>query len=701
MDTCFVQKKIKALQDKLSDRFLYCEPFNLKEDYELIVKELEFYKKIKSVNGKFMSLGCNCFNLVSGCKLEIFLEYVRKMKEIFDSFELLGQKLPNTMKKLGIDLNDLSTICKSKLYLSTQIDIDFLVIYLKFIEKIRENENCNLDGFLHDRKQLENSLVLKVNGILDENVINFRENYKKYAEELKNIIKQRKKIDKNLLEMLVGAFPCLMVNIRDLGEYIPLDANIFDLVIIDEASQVSLAQAFPAIIRGKKIVVLGDEKQFGNVKSHNASIEVNDYLFNKVRAAFGEDIKYCENDLKEILLGKIEKFNVKNSILSFIKNIANYECSFKKHFRGYMEIMGYSNKFFYKNKLEIMKIRGKSIGDVIEFIKVDPGAGNEGLKNSNRAEAEYILGEIKRLKDSGFKGTVGVITPFTDQQKLIYNMLFDSGDWRGLRDSLKLKVMTFDSCQGEERDIIYYSLVERPDEETLKQIFPVDLNKINIEENGNLKAQRLNVGLSRAKESVRFVISKDVDSFKGEIGNVLKHFEKYLSTPDNFGTIAGTDLKSPMEKAVYNYIVQTEFYHNNKDRLEIIPRFDVWRYIKQLAPYIGVPYYRIDFLLKLKDGEKEDFIIIEYDGFEYFLTHDFFYYYESNNVNEFKYERSYVENDIELQKTLEMYGYKFIRVNKFNLGKNPVEKLNSRLERVVKNPGDSILNEVNEIYEKV
>lgn len=48
------------------------------------------------------------------------------------------------------------------------------------------------------------------------------------------------------------AFPCLIVGIRELGEFLPLAPNLFDVVVIDEASQVSIAQAFPAIIRGKK-----------------------------------------------------------------------------------------------------------------------------------------------------------------------------------------------------------------------------------------------------------------------------------------------------------------------------------------------------------------------------------------------------------------------------------------------------------------
>ena len=55
----------------------------------------------------------------------------------------------------------------------------------------------------------------------------------------------------------------------------PLEQGLFDLVVIDEASQVSIAQAFPAFVRAKKLVVLGDRRQFSNVKTTNASREIN------------------------------------------------------------------------------------------------------------------------------------------------------------------------------------------------------------------------------------------------------------------------------------------------------------------------------------------------------------------------------------------------------------------------------------------
>ena len=69
----------------------------------------------------------------------------------------------------------------------------------------------------------------------------------------------------------------LIAGIRDYADYIPLESDLIDLVIIDEASQVSI-KAFPAILRAKKILVMG-AKQFSNIKSNQAKNETNnEYL---------------------------------------------------------------------------------------------------------------------------------------------------------------------------------------------------------------------------------------------------------------------------------------------------------------------------------------------------------------------------------------------------------------------------------------
>lgn len=217
-----------------------------------------------------------------------------------------------------------------------------------------------------------------------------------------------------------------------------MEANLFDVVIIDEASQVSIAQAFPAIIRGKKTVVLGDSKQFANVKSNNASTKVNNVLFNRVGDTFKKDIVNRSESERESLELKIENFNIKNSILDFMKNIPNYESSLKKHFRGYIELISYFNKNFYQDSLQVMKMRGVSLSEVLQFHVIQADPRKERLKNTNTDEINYILKEFDRLKQAKYQGTVGIITPFTNQQKLLTSRILASKDWEDYMDKFHL-----------------------------------------------------------------------------------------------------------------------------------------------------------------------------------------------------------------------------------------------------------------------
>jgi len=86
----------------------------------------------------------------------------------------------------------------------------------------------------------------------------------------------------------------------------------------------------------------------------------------------------------------------------------------------------------------------------------------------------------------------------------------------------------------------------------------------------------------------------------------------------------------------------------------------------------------VDFLLTYTDECKKLYnIIIEYDGFE-------FHFKEHDSVNKSNYEQYRTDQDIYREKVLESYGYNFLRINRFNIGKEPVKKINQLLATVVK-----------------
>ena len=132
------------------------------------------------------------------------------------------------------------------------------------------------------------------------------------------------------------------------------------------------------------------------------------------------------------------------------------------------------------------------------------------LSNSNSKEVDFIVGELKKLKDAKASISVGIITPHTNQQKLLIEAISRLPERDYFFNELKLKIMTFDTCQGEERDLIFYSMVATHEVDRLWGVFIKDLANVDLEEEGRIKAQRLNVGFSRAKECVHFVLSKDL-----------------------------------------------------------------------------------------------------------------------------------------------------------------------------------------------
>jgi very-short-patch-repair endonuclease len=137
-----------------------------------------------------------------------------------------------------------------------------------------------------------------------------------------------------------------------------------------------------------------------------------------------------------------------------------------------------------------------------------------------------------------------------------------------------------------------------------------------------------------------------------------------------------------MEAQVLHWLRNTAFYQTNSEQLEIVPQFPIGDYLKQLDPYYEHPRYRVDFLLLYESptGKKIP-IIIEYDGFrEHFKT--------GVQIDSSNYEYYYREEDVERQFVLESYGYNFLRVNRFNLGRDPLQTLSDRLFGLVAQKSD-------------
>lgn len=671
----FKRSEIKQLEIALNSELEWERSVSFSQDIQLLENLVTCISRIKQKlrqsdrgEDQFLAL----YNLFSNPNCPN-TELLDELSPVSDVIGLDSDVLKPVLNELGVDLSFDGTQ-KQK---SIQASLETLNLLYEYEQSeqnhIRTFEKIPDIDYSGACSQMEELQTTKMTNLIDKRVLDFAENNRNTAQTLKKIIAKKQKFPRDEFEKVKEAFPCIIAGIRDYAEYIPLEKELFDLVIIDEASQVSIAQAFPAILRAKKILVLGDNKQFSNVKTSNASNVVNHRYMNDIRASF---LSHIANDTAK--LERVQQFNIKTSILEFFDFVSNYSVMLKKHFRGYRELISFSSRWFYDGNLQAIKIRGKSIDDVIKFtlLEHDDKIELPEKANTNPLETEFIIKELEELVEGENLSSVGIITPFTNQQKFIANEISKSDYADEIYEKLKLKVMTFDTCQGEERDIIFYSMVASAVSDRTNYIFASDL-KTESDDEKKIRLQRLNVGFSRAKECMHFVVSKPIEDFNGSIGTALKHYQRQLEKGKQQPSEQDVDPSSPMEKKVLEWIKDTSFFQNNQEHIELHAQFPIGDYLKQLDQGYSHPKYRCDFLLQYTKEGKTINIIIEYDGFkEHFTNWD--------DVNELNYHSYYKASDVEREKILESYGYKFVRINRFNLGADPVVTLSDRLDNLVK-----------------
>lgn len=559
--------------------------------------------------------------------------------------------------------------------LDLQHDVPTGRLQLQIAEFIRLNDQLSTQfdsiprvNFVAEKTRLETLNTARLAHQLDTRFLNFVENNRATAQALGGVIKQRAQFPVDQFKTLREAFPCVIAGIRELGEFVPMKQEVFDLLIIDEGSQVSVAQAMPAMLRAKQVVIFGDRKQFSNVKSHNASNMTNASYLADLQDYFRQNVSTAADKLE-----RLQRFDVKRSVLEFVELVANHTEMLRKHFRGYPELISYSSKHFYDGSLQAIKVRPVPLEEVFNFEVLEHDQRTEPKRNTNSMEAERIIEILVELSEAADPPSVAIITPHTEQVALLSSMISRHANSEIFEGKLRLKVFSFDTCQGEERDIIIYSMVATRERDVLNYIFPVQLG-VNEDENDTLKAQRLNVGFSRAKEGMIFVLSKPPEEFKGTIGHALMHFKRFL-TERTVAEEGDTDPNSPMEKRLLGWLKATPFFQQESERIELIAQFPIGEYLRQLDPTYRHPAYKTDFLLRHMGDELTN-VIIEYDGFEH-------HFVSKEKVSAATYDRYYKPEDVERQFVLESYGYRFLRVNRFNLGQDPVVTLDARLREVV------------------
>lgn len=603
--------------------------------------------------------------------------------EELNSLKLFAERYSKIIEKSEVDSKTIDGI---KRFFKFNDCNSLLFKYIKLFENLIAVENYELPN----QNQIETYyefLERNLENINDSRLKNLN-NYIGDISRIETTLKAGKRLKKQEAEVLLKNISCILSEPELVSQYFPMEEDLIDILIIDEASQVSIAESISLMLRAKQVVVLGDELQYGAIGAVNVNKDYSSKYFrailenyeNEYHATIDEEKKkqYIEEISKDVDdddIGNetiftpeegtkdwLKTFNIRTSTLNFAKALRNYSISLDTHFRSFPEIIDYSNEFFYKKcqiPLIVNRIRTKPIKEVLRFIKVET-KGNSG-NNLNFDEIEAIKNDLNNLISNGYKGTVGIITSFREQKQQMEKVLSkEMANYYKLQRDHKLSIWFVADVQGEERDTVYYSFVEdkKLGNGSLKSIYPVpgqvadDIHKF--------KMQRLNVGFSRAKDTMVFVHSMPLNDYSDtRLGDALKHYKNLLDqTVDNYiedESIFGSEA----EKNLYSMIINTEFYKKNIENIKIIAQFPIGMYIKENYKR-NIPNYRVDFLLTLSHGGKEQSLILEYDGLEYHTKNP-------EIVNEYNFSQEYLEYDIQRQFELESYGYRFLRINKFNL----------------------------------
>jgi len=380
--------------------------------------------------------------------------------------------------------------------------------------------------------------------------------------------------------------PCMLMSPLSIAQYLPADHELFDLVIFDEASQISPWDAVGSIARGKQVVVAGDPRQMPPTSFFNRSTNA------------GED------DTNEDL----------ESILDECIGAGVPQHSLTWHYRSRHEsLITFSNYHYYGGSL-ITFPAADTRPSMVSWRKVDgiyaPGKGGR----INQAEAKSIVGEVvQRLTDPDFVASgqsIGIITLNAEQQKLVDDLLDQAQ-----RDTPQIEpffepglaepvvVKNLETMQGDERDLIILGIGFGPTEPNATTM-SMNFGPLNRE--GGWR--RLNVALTRARREMMVFTSFesamiDLNRTSAQAVHDLRHFIEFAQrgptaiTSAVHGSVG--DYESPFEQFVAEGL-----------------RLKGWETHAQ----IGVSHFRIDLGVVHPDRPGDYLVGVECDGATYHST---------------------------------------------------------------------------------
>jgi len=367
-----------------------------------------------------------------------------------------------------------------------------------------------------------------------------------------------------------GGVPCWIMPHWRIAEALPPVLGDFDLVIIDEASQ-SDAWAIPALLRGKQVLIVGDDKQVGPPVSFLREEQANQ-LINRLK----------DNDVPSDICRNLHPSQSIYDLGELI--FSGQTIRLREHFRCAEPIIEFSNKLCYNREIRCVRVpsAGERLLPTLVDVHVRTGRRSPN-KKINLPEADAIIAEIQKLiGDPDFgKRSIGVVSLLgSEQARYIMDKLIDQiGEDAYLKHRIRCgDARTF---QGSEADVIFLSAVDDAESGGVMTV-----NKID-------NVRRINVAVSRARDRLYFYHSFDRNDLSGVDlrARLLDHFRSPLpSLPDAPG---GDVFESPFERAMFEELVRRGY---------------------RVLPQVRAGNHRIDLVVEGHEGRR---LAVECDGDRY------------------------------------------------------------------------------------
>ena len=383
--------------------------------------------------------------------------------------------------------------------------------------------------------------------------------------------------------------PCMLMSPLSVAQYLPPERSDFDLVIFDEASQITPWDALGAIARGKQLIVVGDPKQLPPTS-----------FFQRQDGSITSDIDDVPDE--QSILDECIAANLKSQQL-------------KWHYRSRHEgLIAFSNHHYYGNNLLTFPTAQNKLPPLgVNFHFVEDGVYCD---KSNRVEAQELVNNVvKTLQSPYFKNglcsgkgkSLGIITFNQTQQELIEDLLDDA---RRKHPEIEpffqtdyfepVFVKNIENVQGDERDFIFFSICFAKPEKSKR----VSMNFGPLNKEGG--ERRLNVAITRAKESIFVFSSIHYDEL--DLNRTSKtgpaHLKSFLEYAEKGPDVLGSEITeahlneydSSFEKEVAQYLRNNGY---------------------EIHTQVGTSGYRIDLAIVSPSHPGRYVLGIECDGASY------------------------------------------------------------------------------------